>query len=583
MPSTGVIPRQVKDGEVTRMTAASPCLWLLFVALSAFALLARPAAADYQPAEHLGRGLVALPTESGVFLSWRLLAQDPEAVAFRVSRRMGANGRFERLTAQPLTDVTNYQDEQAPAGEVSYRVEALAGGRRLGAPATVTVRAGEPQPYLRIPLAGDYRPHKVCLGDLDGDGELELVIQQPNFNTDPYQQPGYWKVSPTTYKLEAYKLDGRMLWRYDMGWAIEAGTWYAPYTVFDLDGDGRAEVYCKAGEGDPREPTGHVRTGPEYVVKLDGNTGKVVARTEWLSRDGFEDYNYFCRNFLAIAYCDGKRPSLIMERGTYSIIKVAALSADLRQQWYWESTGESSSYRGQGAHTLQAADVDGDGKDELVIGSACLDHDGTPLWCTGLGHPDALYVTNIDPSRPGLEIFYGIEPPHESKAVCLADARTGEILWYFDGPTSHVHGQGMCADIIAEKPGLECYAGEQNGSQYWLYSAKGELLSQEKLGGLAPVVAWWDGDEQKEILLDHALRHYHGEPITRIEGSVLAVADLLGDWREELITAVDGELRIYTTTLPAATRKVTLLQNHHYRMGLATQGTGYWCPPQLGP
>jgi rhamnogalacturonan endolyase len=141
----------------------------------------------------------------------------------------------------------------------------------------------------------------------------------------------------------------------------------------------------------------------------------------------------------------------------------------------------------------------------------------------------------------------------------------------------------MCADIRADKPGLECYAGESDGSQYWLYSAKGELLSQEKLGGLAPVVAWWDGDEQKEILLDGALRHYRGDPLTRIEGSVLAVADLLGDWREELVVAVPGELRIYSTTLPASTRKVTLLQNHQYRMGLATQGMGYWCPPQLGP
>jgi rhamnogalacturonan endolyase len=565
------------------MISSSSCLWLLLMALSTLTLLAWPAEAGRQPSDKLGRGLVALPAEGGVYLSWRLLAQDPEAVAFHVSRRAGANGRFQRITATPLTHVTNYQDEQAPPGEVSYRVRALADGVRVGAPTTVTVRAGEAQPYLRVPLEGNYRPHKVCLGDLDGDGELELVIQQPDFNTDPYQQPGYWKKSPTTYKLEAYKLDGRMLWRYDMGWAIEAGTWYAPYTVFDLDGDGRAEVYCKAGEGDPREPTGHVRTGPEYVVKLDGRTGKVVARTEWLSREGFEDYNFFCRNFLAIAYCDGKRPSLIVERGTYTIIKVASLDADLHQQWYWESTGESSHYSGQGAHTLQAADVDGDGKDELVIGSACLDHDGKPLWCTGLGHPDALYVARIDPSRPGLQIFYGIEPPHKSKAVCLADARTGDILWYFDGPTSHVHGQGMCADIRADKPGLECYAGESDGSQYWLYSAKGELLSQEKLGGLAPVVAWWDGDEQKEILLDGALRHYRGDPLTRIEGSVLAVADLLGDWREELVVAVPGELRIYSTTLPASTRKVTLLQNHQYRMGLATQGMGYWCPPQLGP
>jgi rhamnogalacturonan endolyase len=564
------------------MTFGHQWLGVLLMVVSLLAVLIPPADGR-RPAERLDRGLVAIPTPQGVFLSWRLLAEDPKEVAFRVRRRAGREGSFELLTSTPLTEVTNYLDAGVTSGEVSYRVEALIGGKQLGIADSGPVQAGAAQPYLRLPMAGDYRAHKVCVGDLDGDGEMELVIQQPDFNTDPYQQPGYWRQSPTTYKLEAYKLDGRMLWRYDMGWAIEAGVWYAPYTVFDLDGDGCAEVYCKAGEGDPREPTGHVRTGPEYVVKLDGRTGKVVAKTEWLSREGFEDYNFWCRNFLAIAYCDGRKPSLIVGRGTYTIMKLTALDADLRREWYWESTGEDNRFRGQGAHTLQAADVDGDGKDELVIGSACLDHDGKALWCTGLGHPDALYVTNTDPDRPGMQIFYGIEPSRASGAVCLADARTGEILWRFDGPTSHVHGQGMCADIIADSPGLECYVGESDGSQYWLYSAKGKLLSQEKLGGLAPVVAWWDGDEQKEILLDKALRHYGGEAITLIEGEVIAVVDLLGDWREELIVATGHELRIYTTTLPAQTRKVTLLQNHHYRMGVATQGMGYWCPPQLGP
>jgi rhamnogalacturonan endolyase len=533
--------------------------------------------------ERLGRGLVALSTDRGVYLGWRLLASDPKDVAFDVHRRKAGEQAFQCITPDPLTDSTNYLDRSVTQGEVSYRVEAVTKGGPRDASSTATVNAGRVQPYLRIPLQGDYGAHKACLGDLDGDGELEVVIQQPDFNTDPYQHPGYWRKSPTTYKLEAYKLDGTMLWRYDMGWAIEAGTWYAPYLMFDLDGDGRAEVYCKAGEGDPREATGHVSSGPEHLVKLDGRTGEIVARADWLSRDGFEDYNYYCRNFMAIAYLDGKTPSLILERGTYTIIKVAALGPHLEQQWYWESTGEHSDYRGQGAHTLQVADVDEDGKDELVIGSACIDHNGKPLWTTGLGHPDALYVADIDPARPGLEIFFGIEPRRASKAVCLADARTGELLWYFDGPTSHVHGQGMCADIIADKPGMECYAGEQDGSQYWLYSAKGELLSQEKLGGLAPVVAWWDDDEQKEILLDGAMRRYAGEPITPIEGRVLAIADILGDWREELVVATEDELRIYTTTVPAKNRKVTLLQNHQYRMGMAIQGMGYWSPPQTGP
>ena len=170
------------------------------------------------------------------------------------------------------------------------------------------------KPYLTIPLAGAYTFQKIGLGDLDGDGELEYIIKQPNFNIDPYQKPGYWKPSVTTYKLEAYKRDGTLLWIYDMGWAIEAGIWYSPWVVYDLDRDGKAEVYCKAGEGDPRNEKGLVETGPEYLVKIDGVTGKVVAKTDWISREGYSDYNYYSRNFLAVAYLDGEKPSLIMQR-----------------------------------------------------------------------------------------------------------------------------------------------------------------------------------------------------------------------------------------------------------------------------
>ena len=124
------------------------------------------------------------------------------------------------------------------------------------------------------------------IADLDGDGAYEYLIKQPDFNTDPYQKPGYWRPSTTTYKIEAYKTDGTMLWRHDMGWSIEAGIWYSPWVVYDVDGDGRAEVYCKAGEGDPRDEKGLVTTGPEYLLKLDGLTGKelaaVMADARWL-------------------------------------------------------------------------------------------------------------------------------------------------------------------------------------------------------------------------------------------------------------------------------------------------------------
>ncbi|MHC4743055.1 MAG: rhamnogalacturonan lyase family protein [Planctomycetota bacterium] len=137
--------------------------------------------------------------------------------------------------------------------------------------------------YISIRLDGDYDFQKVGIGDLDGDGAYEYLIKQPNFNTDPYQKPGYWKKSNTTYKIEAYKLDGTMLWRHDMGWSIEAGIWYSPWIVYDVDGDGRAEVYCKAGEGDPRNEKGLVESGPEYLIELDGRGSRNIIITAAIS------------------------------------------------------------------------------------------------------------------------------------------------------------------------------------------------------------------------------------------------------------------------------------------------------------
>lgn len=540
-------------------------------------------------AERLDRGLIALERQDGsVFLSWRLLERDSQDIAFEVRRRgVGPAEESAVLTQGGPYRATNFVDKTAGKGKayVYELYESSAGqGRgpsgRLGE-AKIEL-AGRAKAYLSIPLGGDYDFQKVGLGDLDGDGDYELIIKQPNFNTDPYQQPGYWKKSTTTYKLEAYRLDGTMMWRYDMGWSIEAGIWYSPWIVYDVDGDGKAEVYCKAGEGDPRDEKGLVQTGPEYLVKIDGQTGQIVAKTAWLSRDGYPDYNYYCRNFLTVAYLDGKTPSLIMQRGTYNLIKTQALDKDLKQIWYWESPQEQKRYGGQGAHGLFTADIDQDGKDELVIGSAVLDDNGKGLWTTEMGHPDVCYVADIDPSNPGLEIFYGIEPRKETDAICVVDARTGRTLWAHKKPTRHVHGQGMAADVLADWPGMEVYAGERDLKERWLYSAKGELIKFTEEGTLNPRALWWDADPQKEVILSRAVCDWDGEAMQPVEGSVVAVVDCLGDYREEAIACLKGELRIYTTTIPDPGRRVCLMQDHQYRMGVVAQTMGYYYPAQLG-
>ena len=367
------------------------------------------------------------------------------------------------------------------------------------------------------------------------------------------------------------------------GLAIEEGIWYSPIVVYDLDGDGKAEVYCKAGEGDPREPTGHVRSGPEYLVKIDGLTGKVVKKLDWPSREGFDDYNYYCRNLLGIAYLDGRRPHLIVERGTYKIIKVQAYQSDLTLQWYWEASGKYESFRGQGMHGMHAADVDEDGRDEVVLGSAVLDDNGEPLWNRRKGHPDVCYVADVDPSRPGLEIFYGIETGRQSNTVCLVEAKTGKMIWGNPEITVHVHGQGMVGDINPDEPGMECYAGEaKGGSNYWLYAASGKLLGHVDLGELSPKAIYWMEGSTKAFVVGKQIFRWPREEIGRIEGRIVAITDCLGNWREEIITALDGEIRIYTTTIPTSTRRVCLMQDRLYRTDVAMQTMGYFYPPQLG-
>jgi len=436
--------------------------------------------------------------------------------------------------------------------------------------------------YISIPLGGDYDFQKVGIGDLDGDGAYEYVIKQPDFNTDPYQQPGYWKKSTTTYKLEAYRLDGTMLWRHDMGWSIEAGIWYSPWIVYDVDGDGKAEVYCKAGEGDPRDEKGLVQTGPEYLVKLDGQTGQIVNKTAWLSRDGYPDYNYYCRNFLTMAYLDGKKPSLIMQRGTYNLIKTQALDKDFKQIWYWESPQEQKKYAGQGSHGLISADVDGDGRDELVIGAAVLDDNGKGLWTMEMGHPDVCYCADIDPDNPGLEVFYGFETRQETDGICVVDAKTGRKLWAHKKQSRHLHGQGMAADILAEHPGMEVFVGERDLKERWLYSSQGKLIEFSETGSLNPRPVWWDGDPQKEVVVNGAIRDWGGEAIQAIKGQVVLVVDCLGDFREEVIMSLKGELRIYTTNIPTSESRAPLMQDRQYRLGIAAQTMGYYYPAQLG-
>ena len=539
--------------------------------------------------ENINRGVVALQTDDGIFVSWRLLRDDREDIAFDLYRRAG-DGSPQKINPQPIRNTTCFLDESPAEGDLVYEVRPAGPEDVLKGSASVSSLRSQQYSYLRVPLKDkDTTVQKIGLVDLNGDGRYDFVVKQPNSNIDPASS--YWKPSPDTYKIEAYLHDGTFLWRNDLGWAIERGIWYSPWIAFDLTGDGKAEVAAKIGEGDPRDEDGRVRSGREWLVVWDGMTGQEIARTPWPAREHFAQYSREARNQIAVAYLDGKTPCVLALRGTYSRMLVDAYQLKQRTLdllWHYDNRDFGKRYWGQGAHFTLAADVDSDGRDEVILGSAVIDDDGTPLWSTGKGHPDAAYLTDVDPAQPGWEIGYVMETRQpEGGGLCLARAVDGEILWKLDQPTGHVHSKGMCADVDPTIPGMEIYGADskqhkQTGDK-WLFSADGRmLLSGEQLPyGFAIPTVYWDADLQKELLRGR-IRDYQGSEFPgRIEGSVRLVADIIGDWREEIITSMPGELRIYSTTIPATDRRVCLLQDPVYRLSTAMNAMGYTQDPTL--
>ena len=545
--------------------------------------------AKERPLEPMGRGLIALQTKTGVYVGWRLLKDDPADIAFDVFREKDA--QRVKLNAAPLRQTTDFVDTNAFDAAAKYTVQPVAGFGEKSQTVSATPFGLSKTPYIRIPLTStNATVQKVGIGDLDGDGVYDYVIKQPGENIDPWSK--YWYKSPETFKLEARKGDGTLLWIKDLGWNIERGMWYSPMIVADLNGDGRAEVAAKIGpDEDMRDPDGRVQKGPEWVAVFDGMTGNEIARAPWPSRDGFEEYNLASRNQLAVAYLDGKTPCLIVMRGTYGLMLADAWqlkAGKLERLWSYSNESLPGNYRGQGAHNCLCADVDNDGRDEVVMGSVALDDDGSVLWCTGKGHPDAHYFGDIDPVRPGMEIAYIIETRQRKEGgIHLLDPVTGKFIWQLGEPTVHVHSCGMCTDIDPMQPGLEIYGADANDHKVtehrWLFSSDGRVLKSGKAldFGFGVPSAWWDADLQRELIRGRAIDYEGGSVSESIEGSVIMIADVVGDWREEVLTTVKGELRIYTTPIPAMDRRVCLMQDAPYRMRTTMNAMGYYQTPIL--
>jgi len=569
--------------------------------------------------EQLDRGLVALRCgEQEVCLSWRLLADDPENVTFHIERSSDG-AEPVALTEQPLTDATFFVDRTFdPQPSQRYYVRRLIDGGQEQTVGTVTMAADAPiRPYLSIPLKTleGYTPNDASVGDLDGDGRYEIVVKQQMRGID--NSRGGVSGRPL---LEAYNLDGTFLWRIDLGRNIREGAHYTQFIVYDLDGDGRAEVACKTADGtidgrgnvlgdagaDYRNARGYVLDGPEWLTVFDGATGAALATTDYIPprgevADWGDDYGNRVDRFLAcVAYLDGARPTLVMCRGYYTRAVLAAWNwrgGELSHVWTFDSddgTSGNRDYRGQGYHSLAVADVDSDGRDEIVYGSCGIDDDGTGLYSTGLGHGDALHLSDIDPSRPGLEVFGIHERPEHPFGANLRDAATGKVIWGFASPDV---GRGLAMDIDPRYPGCECWAAGRGLDSLW--SCRGEVISQQKPRSCNMGV-WWDGDRLRELLDGTRIgkwdyrrgvtqplllaERYDGAANNGSKANPCLCADILGDWREEVIwrTRDNQELRIFVSPLPTSFRLPTLMHDSVYRLSVAWQNVGYNQPAHPG-
>lgn len=558
------------------------------------------------------RGLTALVTaDGGIYLGWRLLKSDPADTAFHVYRRAAGEAASVRLTAVPLTRATDFSDTAAPRDrDLVYTVRAVVGDRELADSPTVTVAAGSaPQNYRALKLRPDVTSIALAaIGDLDGDGVYDFVVKHPGGGKDP----GRIAVNRDTYKFDGYNgRTGAFMWRIDLGWNVDMGIWWTPLVVRDLDGDNKAEVVLRtkpyAATLDAALPgarTGNVLEGPEWVSVFDGETGREVDKADWIELQSVQHWgdntgNRASRHLLGTAYLDGKTPAILVARGTYGVMKVDAWTFEnkkLRKLWRWTNERAPFLYHGQGQHSLKVGDIDGDGRDEIINGSLAIDPDGRTRWSSGLGHGDRFYLTDIDPARPGLEIAYVIEEAHAQLGLHVRSARHGDLHWGAREPNlDNAIDQCAVGDIDPRFRGMEVWANK--GLKQLFYTARGEPIP----GPVPPTseLVWWDADRLREQLYtaprsadgdggDRFARAVgkwrdgaHAPLTTGLRGTVQHVADILGDWREEIVTFADGELRIYSTTIPANDRRVCLMQDPIYRHDVTHRSMGYAHVPQL--
>jgi rhamnogalacturonan endolyase len=591
--------------------------------------------------ENLGRGLIAVRTnENKVYVGWRLYTYDQYNIGFNVYRTTGTT--TVKLNSKPITASSNFIDEHPDFSQATeYFIKPVLNKKELEQSKSFQLSPNAPaQQYLSIPLqiprGGEvmrskytYSANDASVADLDGDGEYEVILKWDPSNAKNPPQTGF---TGNTI-IDAYKLNGKLLWRIDLGKNIRSGAAYTQFMVYDYDGDGKAEMMCKTADGtidgkgkivgdstkDWRtygdaagRMYGKVADGPEYITVFDGLTGKALATENYIPTryplngwggiggNGGNDItaSRSDRFSACVAYLDGKLPSAVFIRGWYGRTVLAAWdwrNGKLTSRWVFDSKDSTNPYSGMANHNLTVADVDGDGKDEICVGAMTVDDNGKGLYTTGLRHGDALHLSDLDPSRPGLEVF-GIHESEErtlalnTPGVAMFDAKTGEVLWS-QSPGMDV-GRGAAGDIDPRYPGFENWGGPGG-----LRDVHGKTISQ-KTPSSTNFLIWWDDDLTRELLdgnhidkwdwnTNDTKRLLTADGCSSNNGTKATPclsADIFGDWREEVIwkTNDSKELRIYTTTILSTHRFYTLMQDPQYRLSIAWQNTAYNQPPHTG-
>ena len=609
--------------------------------------------------EQLNRGVVAFRSEGKVIVSWRILTTDAVSQPFDIYR----NGT--KLNKRPIKRGGSFFIDNDPIPiEATYEVR---GG---GINGSYTLMPDAPEGYLPVTLQKPadgmtpdgqtytYSANDASVADVDGDGQYEILLLWSPSNAHDNAHDGF--TGPTLF--DCYTLEGRQLWRIDLGKNIRSGAHYVPFIFYDLDGDGKAELIVKTSDGTRdglgriigdsladyrhrpqpadsaliptpqrewskynrkgRPKTGRILTGAEYITVFNGLTGEAMDTKPYLPERGElklwgDDYaNRSDRMLAAVGYLDGVHASAIFCRGYYTRTVLAAWDWDgheLKSHWVFDTnlpgTGKDgkphSTYAGQGNHNLRVADVDGDGCDEITYGSMCVDHDGIGLYNTGMGHGDALHLMAFDPNSRELQVW----DCHENRrdGSDFRNAKTGEVI--FQVPSKSDVGRAMAADIDPTNPGLEMWSTDSHG----IRNIKGEVLfsAQDpddpqhqqhlKLGDRYLSVnfgIWWDGDLLRELLDRGAVSKYDWKQhaiidLIQFPGIVFnngtksnpcLSADILGDWREEVIarTPDSSELRIFISPIPTDYRINCLMQDIPYRLSTAAQNVGYNQPSEPG-